>query len=220
MLYYLAGLTCTEDTGRVSLRSLCDTLRVDIRDRAWKGGFLRDAAEHSIAIVFPDTSPRGAGLEGEDDDWDFGTGACNNFPGSTRLTMGLRCMQVLGFTSTPPRINSPSTTICTTISSKSSQRLSESLASPWCVRSIGDHIEGTEFLPSDRILHEALSSGILWVATVLFRSTLRTRISSSRHPRFPLSSIRVMPSASGARRRSPDTLSAGRKKEKRMMLRS
>lgn len=26
-------------------------------------------------MVFPDTSPRGAGIEGEDDDWDFGTGA-------------------------------------------------------------------------------------------------------------------------------------------------
>lgn len=28
-----------------------------------------------IALVFPDTSPRGAGIEGEDADWDFGTGA-------------------------------------------------------------------------------------------------------------------------------------------------
>jgi S-formylglutathione hydrolase len=33
------------------------------------------AAEHGIAIVFPDTSPRGAGAPGEEDDWDFGTGA-------------------------------------------------------------------------------------------------------------------------------------------------
>jgi S-formylglutathione hydrolase len=57
VLYYLAGLTCTEDTG------------------AQKGGFLRDAAEHGIALVFPDTSPRGAKIEGEDDSWDFGTGA-------------------------------------------------------------------------------------------------------------------------------------------------
>jgi len=56
-LYYLAGLTCTEDTG------------------AWKGGFLRDAAEEGIALVFPDTSPRGANAPGEDDSWDFGTGA-------------------------------------------------------------------------------------------------------------------------------------------------
>jgi len=57
VIYYLAGLTCNEDTG------------------AWKGGFIRDAAEENIALVFPDTSPRGAGVEGEDDDWDFGTGA-------------------------------------------------------------------------------------------------------------------------------------------------
>lgn len=27
-----------------------------------------------IALIFPDTSPRGAGIEGEDTDWDFGTG--------------------------------------------------------------------------------------------------------------------------------------------------
>jgi len=57
VLYYLAGLTCTEDTG------------------AQKGGFLRDAAKNGIAIVFPDTSPRGAGIDGEEADWDFGTAA-------------------------------------------------------------------------------------------------------------------------------------------------
>lgn len=57
VLYYLAGLTCNEDTG------------------AQKGGFIRDAAEAGIALVFPDSSPRGAGVEGEDADWDFGTGA-------------------------------------------------------------------------------------------------------------------------------------------------
>lgn len=57
VLFYLAGLTCTEDTG------------------AQKGAFLGPAAKEGIAIVFPDTSPRGAGIEGEDADWDFGTGA-------------------------------------------------------------------------------------------------------------------------------------------------
>ncbi|GJN93261.1 hypothetical protein Rhopal_006308-T1 [Rhodotorula paludigena] len=57
VLYYLAGLTCTEDTA------------------PWKGGFMRDAAAEGIAIVFPDTSPRGAGIEGEEKDWDFGTAA-------------------------------------------------------------------------------------------------------------------------------------------------
>jgi S-formylglutathione hydrolase len=41
---------------------------------AQKGAFLGPAAKEGIAIVFTDTSPRGAGIEGEDDDWDFGTG--------------------------------------------------------------------------------------------------------------------------------------------------
>ncbi|EGO04312.1 carbohydrate esterase family 1 protein [Serpula lacrymans var. lacrymans S7.3] len=57
LLVYLAGLTCTEDNG------------------AQKGGFMRDAAAEGIALLFPDTSPRGAEVEGEDSDWDFGTGA-------------------------------------------------------------------------------------------------------------------------------------------------
>ncbi|KAG7099010.1 hypothetical protein E1B28_000894 [Marasmius oreades] len=57
VLIYLSGLTCTEDNG------------------AQKGGFLGPASLQGIAILFPDTSPRGAGIEGEDDDWDFGTGA-------------------------------------------------------------------------------------------------------------------------------------------------
>ncbi|KAH9969109.1 carbohydrate esterase family 1 protein [Russula dissimulans] len=57
VLFYLAGLTCTEDNG------------------AQKGSFLGPASKEGIAILFADTSPRGAGVEGEDDDWDFGTGA-------------------------------------------------------------------------------------------------------------------------------------------------
>ncbi|EMD41944.1 carbohydrate esterase family 1 protein [Gelatoporia subvermispora B] len=57
LLTYLSGLTCTEDNA------------------AQKGNFLGPAAKEGIAILFPDTSPRGAGIEGEDDDWDFGTGA-------------------------------------------------------------------------------------------------------------------------------------------------
>ncbi|KAF9020314.1 esterase D [Hymenopellis radicata] len=57
VLVYLAGLTCTEDNG------------------AQKGAFFGPAAAQGIAILFPDTSPRGAGIEGEDADWDFGTGA-------------------------------------------------------------------------------------------------------------------------------------------------
>lgn len=57
VLYYLAGLTCTEDNG------------------AQKGGFQQEAEKQGIAIVFPDTSPRGAKIEGEDDSYDFGSGA-------------------------------------------------------------------------------------------------------------------------------------------------
>ena len=56
-LYALAGLTCDETTF------------------ATKSGVLRHAAEHRLAMVFPDTSPRGADIPGEDEDWDFGTGA-------------------------------------------------------------------------------------------------------------------------------------------------
>jgi S-formylglutathione hydrolase len=57
VLYYLAGLTCTEETATI------------------KAGAQAHAAHHGLALVMPDTSPRGAGIEGEDDDWDFGTAA-------------------------------------------------------------------------------------------------------------------------------------------------
>ncbi|MDQ8038710.1 MAG: alpha/beta hydrolase-fold protein, partial [Pedobacter sp.] len=57
VLFYLAGLTCTEETFAI------------------KGGAQRLAAEHGIAIVTPDTSPRGANVPGESDYWDFGVGA-------------------------------------------------------------------------------------------------------------------------------------------------
>lgn len=56
-LYYLAGLTCTEETFLI------------------KAGALRLAAELGLMLVAPDTSPRGLGLPGESDSWDFGVGA-------------------------------------------------------------------------------------------------------------------------------------------------
>jgi S-formylglutathione hydrolase len=40
-----------------------------------KAGAQRVAAELGMALVAPDTSPRGLALPGEDDDWDFGSGA-------------------------------------------------------------------------------------------------------------------------------------------------
>ncbi|MCD0502088.1 S-formylglutathione hydrolase [Bordetella petrii] len=57
VLFYLAGLTCTEETFMI------------------KGGAQRLAAQMGLMLVAPDTSPRGAGIAGEDQDWDFGTGA-------------------------------------------------------------------------------------------------------------------------------------------------
>ncbi|MEP3246575.1 MAG: S-formylglutathione hydrolase [Sneathiella sp.] len=57
VLYYLAGLTCTEETATI------------------KAGAQRLAAELGLMLVMPDTSPRGADIKGEDDDWDFGSGA-------------------------------------------------------------------------------------------------------------------------------------------------
>ncbi len=57
VLYYLAGLTCTEDTFVI------------------KAGAQRVAAELGLILVSPDTSPRGANLPGDADSWDFGVGA-------------------------------------------------------------------------------------------------------------------------------------------------
>ncbi len=75
VLYYLAGLTCTEDTFLI------------------KGGAQRLAAELGVMLVAPDTSPRGAGYPGEAESWDFGVGAgfyldATQAPWSARYRMG------------------------------------------------------------------------------------------------------------------------------------
>ena len=57
VLYFLSGLTCTEETFMI------------------KAGAQRFAAEYGLMLVAPDTSPRNTGIAGEDDDWDFGSGA-------------------------------------------------------------------------------------------------------------------------------------------------
>ncbi|MET0987396.1 MAG: S-formylglutathione hydrolase [Steroidobacteraceae bacterium] len=57
VLYYLAGLTCTEETFMI------------------KAGAQRHAAEIGIMLVAPDTSPRGVSLPADSDSWDFGVGA-------------------------------------------------------------------------------------------------------------------------------------------------
>lgn len=57
VLYYLAGLTCTEETFLI------------------KAGAQRLAAQLGIILVAPDTSPRGLNLPGDSESWDFGVGA-------------------------------------------------------------------------------------------------------------------------------------------------
>ncbi|MFT5194662.1 MAG: S-formylglutathione hydrolase [Candidatus Promineifilaceae bacterium] len=57
VLYWLSGLTCTHE------------------NFVTKAGAMGYAAKHGLMLIIPDTSPRGAGIDGEDDSWDFGTGA-------------------------------------------------------------------------------------------------------------------------------------------------
>jgi S-formylglutathione hydrolase len=57
MLYWLSGLTCTEENFII------------------KAGAQRVAAELGLALVVPDTSPRGLAIPGEDASYDFGLGA-------------------------------------------------------------------------------------------------------------------------------------------------
>ena len=56
-IYWLSGLTCTDDNVRT------------------KAGAQRYAAEHGVALIFPDTSPRGDDVEDEADRYDLGKGA-------------------------------------------------------------------------------------------------------------------------------------------------
>lgn len=74
-LYFLAGLTCTEETFVI------------------KAGAQRLAAELGLMIVTCDTSPRGLNLPGDSDSWDFGVGAgfyldATQAPWSTNYRMG------------------------------------------------------------------------------------------------------------------------------------
>jgi S-formylglutathione hydrolase len=57
VLFFLAGLTCTEETFMI------------------KAGAQRYAAQHGVMLVAPDTSPRNTGIEGAAAEWDFGEGA-------------------------------------------------------------------------------------------------------------------------------------------------
>jgi len=57
VVYYLAGLTCTEETFMI------------------KAGAQRRAAELGLMLIAPDTSPRGVPIPGDSDASDFGVGA-------------------------------------------------------------------------------------------------------------------------------------------------
>lgn len=57
ILYFLSGLTCTE------------------QNFIQKSGFRGYAAKHGICVLNPDTSPRGVEIPGQDDSYDFGSGA-------------------------------------------------------------------------------------------------------------------------------------------------
>ena len=57
VLWWLSGLTCTDE------------------NFMQKAGAQRLASELGLAIICPDTSPRGTDLPGEHDNWDFGSGA-------------------------------------------------------------------------------------------------------------------------------------------------
>ena len=57
LLVYLPGLTCSEETFPA------------------KAGAHRTASELGLALLSPDTSPRGAKIPGETDSWDFGLAA-------------------------------------------------------------------------------------------------------------------------------------------------
>eukprot|EP00483_Globobulimina_turgida_P003579 UN03585 len=57
ILYFLSGLTCTED------------------NFITKSGAPQYASKYGIALICPDTSPRGSDIHGDSDHWDFGKGA-------------------------------------------------------------------------------------------------------------------------------------------------
>ena len=82
VLFFLAGLTCTEETFAI------------------KAGAQQFAAQHGLMLVMPDTSPRNTAVEAADAAWDFGTGAgfyldAVQTPWSTHWRMGSYVAQEL-----------------------------------------------------------------------------------------------------------------------------
>ena len=97
VLFYLAGLTCTEETFMI------------------KAGAQRLAAELGLMLVTCDTSPRGAGIAGESDSWDFGVGAgfyvdatqapwATHYRMATYVTEELRQLILEHFPANPDRV--------------------------------------------------------------------------------------------------------------------
>src|SRR5215470_8415880 len=96
VLYYLAGLTCTEETFMI------------------KAGAQRVAAELGLMLVAPDTSPRGLNIPGDSDSWDFGVAAgfyldatqepwAKNYRMYTYITQELRTLVESQFPADPAR---------------------------------------------------------------------------------------------------------------------
>lgn len=75
LLTFLAGLTCNEETFAI------------------KAGAQREAAELGLALLTPDTSPRGAGISGEDHHWEFGVGAGFYLDATVMPWSGHWCME-------------------------------------------------------------------------------------------------------------------------------
>ena len=97
VLFYLAGLTCTEETFAI------------------KAGAQRVAAELGLAIVTPDTSPRDTGIDGASAAWDFGHGAgfyldatqapwSRHFRMESWVTRELRELVLSNFSTDPSRV--------------------------------------------------------------------------------------------------------------------
>jgi len=75
LLTFLAGLTCSEETFAI------------------KAGAQREAAQLGLALLTPDTSPRGAGISGEDHHWEFGVGAGFYLDATVMPWAGHWCME-------------------------------------------------------------------------------------------------------------------------------
>jgi S-formylglutathione hydrolase len=97
VLFWLAGLTCTEETFAV------------------KAGAQRRAAELGLMLVTCDTSPRDTGIEGATGDWEFGEGAgfyldaaqppwSKRFRMASYVTQELRQLVLENFAAQPDRL--------------------------------------------------------------------------------------------------------------------